>query len=106
MSKNRFLLLLSTCMLHIVLLQAQDANSSVQDSIFGENILSSIFSETEISKSYFYISLWGQRYRQAYATPVAAPVVDLAKYEGGLYFVKQWGAKSARALLLADAKGN
>jgi hypothetical protein len=106
MSKNRFLLFLSTCMLHIVLLQAQDANPSIQDSISGEKILSSIFSETEISKSYFYISLWGQRYRQAYATPVAAPIVDLAKYEGGLHIVEPWGPKNPRALLLADAKGN
>ena len=103
MLKSRFLLFLIACMLHTVLMNAQEApNLSVQDTISGEKIVTSIFSETEVLKSYFYVSLYGARYRRAYATPITAPVVHLNTYKAGLKTVKQLGGNSSRTLLLED----
>ncbi len=98
MFKNRFLLFVLVCIINTVAIQAQDAS-------YQEKIITSIFSETEITKSYFYVSLWGPRYRQAYATPISANVVNLNTYKGGLKIVKQLGGKNSRTLLLEDLNG-
>lgn len=89
---------LSTCFFNVGFLWAQEhLNEKTQDSIS-----TSIFLETEVTKSYFYNSLWGQRYRQAYATPINAAVIDLDNYEGGLQVVKQLEGQYSRKLLLTN----
>ncbi|EDM43962.1 outer membrane protein [unidentified eubacterium SCB49] len=99
MNKICTLLFFISCMLHTVVFQAQEI-------IEGKQITTSIFSETEIEKSYFHVSLWGQRYRHAYATPISAPVITLDSYQGGLTTVKQLDSIGSRSLLLVDRDDN
>ncbi len=102
MFKNRFLFLLSVCMLCTVLIQAQDNNQNVQDTFAAEKIRTSVFLETEMLRGYFYVSLYGARYRQAYTTTITAPVVPLDTYKNGLKVMQQVGGDHSRVLLLAD----
>ena len=102
MHKHSFLLLLSI-FLYAVPIQAQELDSvQHQDTISGKNVFTSIFAETQITKSYFYKSLWGPRYRDAYATLIKAPIVDLNTYKQGFKNIQQYGAVNSGTFLLKD----
>ncbi len=65
----------------------------------------SIYTESETDKGGFYKSLWGDRYRKYYSTPVDAPTVDLDTLFGGLIPVRKGGGHQSVSLRLEDKEG-
>ena len=65
----------------------------------------SIYTEAETDKGNFYRSLWGDRYRKYYSTPVEAPTVNLDTLFGGLKPVRKGGGHQSVSLRLEDKEG-
>jgi hypothetical protein len=49
---------------------------------------------------------WGDHYRQAYKSPVKAPVLDLSAWKGGVTPVKRGGGSQTNSLRVEDSKGH
>ncbi|MDT0606684.1 metallophosphoesterase [Croceitalea rosinachiae] len=72
---------------------------------FPPEIEASIYSEEEIDKSGFYKWLWGDRYREYYATKVKAPTVLLDTLFGGLKVTRKGGGNQSNSLRLQHKDG-
>lgn len=56
-------------------------------------------------KSNLHESLFGENYRQEWATPVKMPVFDIGSVKGGLKILKKGGGHQTTSLRLEDAEG-
>ncbi|WP_350289914.1 metallophosphoesterase [uncultured Croceitalea sp.] len=65
----------------------------------------SIYSKEEVDKSGFYKWLWGDRYREYYATKVKAPTVLLDTLLGGLTVIRKGGGNQSNSLRLQHKDG-
>ena len=65
----------------------------------------SIYTDKEITKSKFYESVWGKRYRKYYGTKVKARNVKLDTLFGGLKPVRKGGGHQSKSLRLEDKDG-
>ncbi|SNY94587.1 metallophosphoesterase [Flagellimonas pacifica] len=65
----------------------------------------SIYTDEEIDKSGFHKWLWGERYREYYATKIKAPTVLLDTLYGGLSVVRKGGGNQSNSLRLMDKEG-
>jgi hypothetical protein len=68
-------------------------------------VSASIYSEEEVTKSNFYKTLWGERYRKYFGINVEAPTVDLDTLFGGLTAVRKGGGHQSMSLRLKDKDG-
>ena len=64
-----------------------------------------IYDKQNTEKGEVYKYLWGKHYRQFYGQEVAAPVVFLDTYKGGLKPLKRGGGQQTRSLRLVDEAG-
>ena len=65
----------------------------------------SIYTNDEVDKSSFFKTIWGERYRKYYSTPVTAPTVDLDTLFGGLKPVRKGGGHQSKSLRLRHKNG-
>ncbi|WP_298477498.1 metallophosphoesterase [uncultured Maribacter sp.] len=72
---------------------------------FPPKVKASIYSADEVSKSGFYKWLWGERYRNIYATEVSAPTVNLDTLFGGLRVIRKGGGHQSKSLRLVNEQG-
>ncbi|MEM9001044.1 MAG: metallophosphoesterase [Bacteroidota bacterium] len=72
---------------------------------FPEFVEASIYAPEEVDKSGFFKSVWGERYREYYATKVKAPTVRLDTLFGGLVPVRKGGGHQSKSLRLQDKSG-
>ena len=72
---------------------------------FPAEMEASIYSKDEIDKSRFYKWLWGDRYREYYATKVKAPTVLLDTLYGGLKVIRKGGGNQSNSLRLQHKDG-
>lgn len=72
---------------------------------FPSEKLASIHTKEEAYKSGFYKFLWGERYREQFATEVLAPTVNLDTLFGGLIPVRKGGGNQSKSLRLEDKSG-
>jgi len=83
----------------------RDNNLKVYNNVFPTEVKASIYSDDEIDKSWFFKSIWGERYRDVYAIKVAAPTVDLDTLFGGLEVVRKGGGHQSKSLRLVNKEG-
>ncbi len=88
-----------------VLAPKRGNNQKVYDNVFPAEVKASIYTDDEIDKSWFFKSIWGERYRDVYATKVAAPTVDLDTLFGGLEVVRKGGGHQSKSLRLVNKEG-
>ncbi|OEK07814.1 phosphoesterase [Flavivirga aquatica] len=74
-------------------------------STFPDTQVASIYAQEEITKSGFYKSLWGNRYREDFGTQVKAPTVNLDTLLGGLKPMRKGGGHQSKSLRLKDKQG-
>lgn len=79
--------------------------SEKYDKPFPSSVKASIYSKDEVSKSDFYKWLWGERYRDVYATKISAPTVNLDTLFGGLKVMRKGGGHQSKSLRLVNKKG-
>lgn len=65
----------------------------------------SIYTDAEIDRSGFFKSVWGNRYREFYATEVTARTVNLDTLMGGLEPVSKGGGHQSKSLRLRHNSG-
>ncbi|HET8735504.1 MAG TPA: metallophosphoesterase, partial [Pricia sp.] len=73
---------------------------------FPPTVEARIYSEEEIARSGFFKWLWGDRYREYYATPVTAPTVNLDTLMGGLRPIHKGGGHQSKSLRLRAKNGS
>ena len=88
-----------------VLAAKRDNNLAVYDTNFPAEVKASIYTDEEVDKSWFFKSIWGERYRDVYAVKVAAPTVDLDTLFGGLKAVRKGGGHQSKSLRLVNKEG-
>ncbi len=74
------------------------------DSI-SEYTRASVYTEEETTKSNFYKSLWGERYRKHFSRKIKAPNVNLDTLFGGLTPVRKGGGHQSKSLRLINPEG-
>ncbi len=72
---------------------------------FAKTMTTSIYKEEEADKSAVHRTVWGERYRELYATRVSLPVADLDTLHGGLEVVREGGGHQTVSLRLKDSLG-
>ncbi len=72
---------------------------------FPPYVKASVYTEEEVEKTGFFKTLWGERYRKYYATPVKAKTVDLDTLYGGLKPVRKGGGHQSKSLRLEAKDG-
>lgn len=72
---------------------------------FPSEATASIYTNEEIDKSGFFKTIWGERYRKYYGTPVTAPTVNLDTLFGGLSPVRKGGGHQSKSLRLRHKSG-
>ena len=72
---------------------------------FPAEVMASVYTEEEVNKSKIFKTIWGERYRDVYATKIKVPTVDLDTLYGGLKVVRKGGGHQSRSLRLVDSKG-
>ncbi|MBT8301664.1 MAG: metallophosphoesterase [Maribacter sp.] len=88
-----------------VLAAKRDNKLAVYDTNFPPEVKASIYTNEEVDKSWFFKSIWGERYRDVYAVKVAAPTVDLDTLFGGLKAVRKGGGHQSKSLRLVNKEG-
>ncbi len=72
---------------------------------FPPEVKASVYAKEEVVKSNFFKSIWGERYRDLYATEVTAPTVDLDTLFGGLKVVRKGGGHQSKSLRMVNPEG-
>ena len=72
---------------------------------FPQEVEVSIYTDEETDKSDFFKSVWGDRYRQVYSTPIKAKVATLDTLYGGLEVVRAGGGHQTKSLRLKTKDG-
>ena len=88
-----------------VLAEERKKNQGEYSNEFPDEVESSIYTEDEVDKSKLFKTIWGERYREVYATKVAAPTVDLDTLFGGLKVVRKGGGHQSKSLRLVNREG-
>ncbi|TYA69910.1 metallophosphoesterase [Seonamhaeicola marinus] len=70
-----------------------------------KTVNASVYSEDEVSKSGFYKTIWGERYRKYYGVKVNAPTVNLDTLFGGLKPFRKGGGHQSKSLHLINDEG-
>ncbi|WP_394750369.1 metallophosphoesterase [Spongiimicrobium salis] len=65
----------------------------------------SVYTQEEITKSGFFKTVWGERYRKYYGTEITAPTVRLDTLFGGLKPIRKGGGHQSKSLRLEDSEG-
>ena len=68
----------------------------------GDKTVTKKLSNYDFEKTGFWRLIWGDHYRRAYSTPIEVPILDLAKYDGGLEAIKMGGGYQSNSLRLKD----
>ncbi len=80
-------------------------NSAIASN-FPKTIETPIYKQDSISEALFFKTVWGRKYKKAFATPVTAAVGNLDSLYGGLSVVRESNNKDYKNLLLMDKAGN
>ncbi len=72
---------------------------------FPKQYTTSIYKQDSISQALFFNTVWGAKYKNAYAQPVKAKTATLDTLYGGLKVVNENKAADYNSLLLTDKKG-
>ncbi|GAA3636136.1 metallophosphoesterase [Flavivirga jejuensis] len=72
---------------------------------FPKEKIASVYTEEEITKSKFYRSFWGERYRKYYGTKLLVPTVKLDTLFGGLSPLRKGGGHQSKSLQLINKEG-
>lgn len=72
---------------------------------FPDSVTVSIYKTDETTKSKFYKTLWGERYREYYSIPVTAKVATLDTLMGGLTPIRKGGGTQSKTLRLKTKDG-
>ncbi len=72
---------------------------------FPPEVEASVYTNEEIDKSKFFKSVWGERYRNLYATKVSAPTVNLDTLYGGLQVLRKGGGHQSKSLRMVNSEG-
>lgn len=72
---------------------------------FPKTVKASVYSKEDVERSKFFKFLWGERYRDYYATKVTAPTVDLDTLMGGLEPIHRGGGHQSKSLRLRHKSG-
>jgi len=70
-----------------------------------KSTIASVYTNEETTKSNFYKSLWGERYRKYFSTKVKAPNVNLDTLFGGLIPIRKGGGHQSKSLRMEDKQG-
>ena len=88
------------------------AVSGIPDSLIGQSLppitsrdTVTVVASNRFSKGGFHRFLFGENYRDIWATPIKAPVLDLAGFAGGLKATETGGGRQTRSLRFAGADG-
>ncbi|MAZ73623.1 MAG: phosphoesterase [Flavobacteriaceae bacterium] len=73
---------------------------------FSETIKTPIYKQDSINEALFFKTVWGKKYKDAYATPITARVGNLDSLYGGLEVVRTSNSSDYKNLLLQDKSGN
>lgn len=71
-----------------------------------QTVEASIYTPEETQKSGLYTWLWGERYRDIYDEPIAAPVLYLDSLPGNLRPISEGGGQQSRSLRLINDNKN
>ncbi|WP_332243885.1 metallophosphoesterase [Flavivirga spongiicola] len=72
---------------------------------FPKEKIASVYTEEEVTKSGFYKSFWGERYRKYYGTKLNVPTVKLDTLFGGLSPYRKGGGHQSKSLHLINKEG-
>ncbi len=75
------------------------------NSEFPKEKRAAIYSEEETTKSKFFKTIWGERYRKYYSTEVTAPTVNLDTLFGGLKPMRKGGGHQSKSLRMVNKDG-
>ena len=75
------------------------------ETTFPKEKMASVYTEEEVTKSKFYKSIWGARYRKYYGIKVNAPTVRLDTLFGGLTPFRKGGGHQSKSLQLINKEG-
>jgi len=89
----------------MVLSSNLEANIPAFTDAFLASVKASIYSDRETTKSKFFKTIWGERYRKYYSTKVNAPTVNLDTLFGGLKPVRKGGGHQSKSLRLIAKNG-
>jgi hypothetical protein len=73
--------------------------------MFPQEYIVPIHQQDSIRESLFFQTIWGAKYKNAYSTPVTAPVASFDTLFGGLKVVREDSDKDYNSLLLTDGVG-
>jgi len=73
---------------------------------FPKSITTPIYKQDSINEALFFKTIWGRKYKNAYATPVTTQVGNLDSLYGGLTVVRETNSTDYKNLLLQDKAGN
>lgn len=73
---------------------------------FPKTIKTPIYKRDSINEALFFKTIWGRKYKKAFATPVTAAVGNLDSLYGGLTAVRESTTKDYKNLVLQDTAGN
>ncbi len=83
----------------------ENINEKEYTNDFPDEVKASIYTKEETDKSGFFKWIWGERYRDVYATEVTAPTVDLDTIFGGLKVVRKGGGHQSKSLRMVNPEG-
>ncbi|MBT0609164.1 BamA/TamA family outer membrane protein [Aequorivita echinoideorum] len=72
---------------------------------FPATVRASVYEDSQVEKTGFFKTLWGEHYRKIYGTDVTAKVAVLDTLYGGLKVIRPGGGHQTRSLRLEDKDG-
>ncbi|HET8885312.1 MAG TPA: metallophosphoesterase [Salinimicrobium sp.] len=81
----------------------EEFDVSILPDEFPTTIEASVYEPDKTEKSDVYESIWGDRYRALYGTPVEVKVAELDTLYGGLEVIRKGGGHQTRTLRLKDS---
>ena len=75
-------------------------------STFEPTVTVPIYEQDSLTQTLFFQTVWGEKYRSAYGTPIEASVAQLDTLYGGLTVLREASESSFKTLRLRDARGN
>ncbi|UZH55549.1 metallophosphoesterase [Salinimicrobium tongyeongense] len=88
-----------------VIAAPQPFNTDTLSTSFPQRVRASVYEPADTLVSTTYESIWGDRYRDLYGTPVEVPVAILDTLYGGLTVERAGGGHQTRSLRLKDSQG-
>ena len=85
--------------------QGKGFDFSILHQNFPKTLKAKIYDDSQVEKTGFYKTIWGEHYRKVYGTEVTAKTVLLDTLYGGLQVVRAGGGHQTRSLRLEDKDG-